>query len=107
MLTPYPVDCCGAREIEPSEIGVEVCKPGIVQVEPNVQVCPFTVVEGFANALFGIADADTESDGVEVEFATVGTSHVGQEAEGVAKLITVPVPATCTKFIPLFHTLCI
>jgi hypothetical protein len=65
---------------------------GIVQVLPSVQVCPFTVVEGNASAPVGIAEAETVSEGVEVEFVTIGTSQYGQLPEGAAKFVTVPLP---------------
>ncbi len=64
----------------------------MVQVVPSVQVTPFTVVEAFARAEFGIALADTAREGVVVELVTVGTNHEGQEPEGAAKLVTPPPP---------------
>ena len=45
-----------------------------------------------AKALLGIALAATARLGVVVEFVTVGTNHVGHEAEGAAKLETLPLP---------------
>ena len=51
-----------------------------------------TVVDGFAKALLGIGDAATASDGADVGFVTVGTSHVGQFADGAAKLVNEPLP---------------
>jgi len=60
----------------------------IVQVEPSVQVWPLTVVAAFASAEFGIAEAETESVGVVVEVATLGTSHVGQEPLDATKFVT-------------------
>jgi len=65
------------------------CVPG-VQGLPSVQVCPLTVVEAFASALFGIGEAATASEGEVVELVTVGTSQVGQLPDGVAKDVTVP-----------------
>ena len=62
------------------------------QLDPRVQVWPFTVVEELASELFGIAEAATASDGAVVELVTVGTSHEGQLAEGAAKAVTVPPP---------------
>jgi hypothetical protein len=65
----------------------------MVQVDPSVQVTPFTVVEGFASAELGIAEAATASEGVVVGLVTVGTNHVGQDADGAEKLPTPePVP---------------
>lgn len=66
------------------------------QLLPSVQGCPLTVVEVFASALFGIGDAVTASDGADVGFVTVGTSHNGQLPDGAAKLVTVPLPMTPT-----------
>lgn len=65
---------------------------GIEQVLPKVQVCPLTVVETFAKALFGIAPAATASVGVVVLLVTVGTSHVGQSTVFAIKSVTDPPP---------------
>jgi hypothetical protein len=65
---------------------------GTVQVAPKAQGVPFSVIELFANTVFGIALAATASEGVVVEFVTVGTNHVGQLPEGAAKEFTVPPP---------------
>ena len=51
-----------------------------------------TVVAAFASAEFGIAEAETESVGVVVEVATLGTSHVGQEPLDATKFVTEPPP---------------
>jgi hypothetical protein len=52
-----------------------------------------TVVEAWARALLGIAEAATAKDGVVVLFVTVGTNHVGQLPEGAKKFVTLPDPA--------------
>lgn len=62
------------------------------QVEPRVQVVPFTVVATLARAELGMADAETERVGVEVEVATDGTNHVGQLPALAIKLVTDPPP---------------
>lgn len=77
--------------------------PPDAQLEPRVQVCPFTVVEELASAVLGIAPAATDSEGVEVEVATDGTSHVGQFAVSAAKLVTVPVPIAIVHAPPSTH----
>jgi len=49
------------------------------------------VVEALAKAELGMGPAVTDREGVVVEFATLGTSHVGQLL--AKKLDTVPLPA--------------
>jgi hypothetical protein len=56
------------------------CEVVTVQLPPNVQLCPFTVVVAFAKAVLGIALAATLSAGVVVAVATLGVSHDGQFA---------------------------
>jgi hypothetical protein len=62
-----------------------------VQVDPNVQGVPLTVIAGLARAALGIGDAETPSDGVVVGLITAGTNHVGHEPAGAANVLT-PVP---------------
>ena len=64
----------------------------ILQVDPKVQLMPFTVVALLASAELGMAPAATDKLGVDVEFVTVGTNHVGHDPEGAVKDVTVPVP---------------
>jgi hypothetical protein len=59
---------------------------------PRVQVVPFTVVAELARAALGIGLAATARDGLVVEAETVGTNHVGHEAEGAEKDATLPPP---------------
>lgn len=63
-----------------------------VVVVPKVNPVPPSVSEAFANAEFGIGPAATDRDGAVVEFITDGTSQVGHDADGAAKLITDPPP---------------
>jgi hypothetical protein len=73
-------------------VSPEINPVEIVQVEPRVQVWPFTVVAAFARAELGIALALTDSDGVEVGLLTLGTNHVGHDPLGAEKVVTVPEP---------------
>jgi hypothetical protein len=50
------------------------------------------VMVGLVKAEFGIDPAATVSEGVVVEFETVGTSHEGHDSDGAVKRVTVPVP---------------
>jgi hypothetical protein len=74
--TAVPVTCANAT--------------GIIQVDPNAQVCPLSVVPLFANAAFGIRLAVTAIVGAVVVFVTVGVNHAGHVP--TVTLLTVPVP---------------
>jgi hypothetical protein len=74
MLSPVPRVICTGGEPEPVEpypISTELLVP-------------------FARAERGICPAVTAREGVVVELLTEGTSHVGHEADGAAKEVTVP-----------------
>ena len=62
----------------------------MLQLVPSVQDVPFIDTNELANALLGIALADTAKDGAVAGFVTAGTSHDGQLAEGAETLVTVP-----------------
>jgi hypothetical protein len=82
------------------------------QFPPRAQLCPFTVVAALASAELGIEVTATDSEGVLVPLATVGTIHEGQFTDGAPKLFTVPgakpqsisVPLLSAKHAPSFAT---
>jgi hypothetical protein len=75
-----------------------------VQVDPNVQGVPLTVIAGLARAALGIGDAETPSDGVVVGLITAGTNHVGHEPAGAANVLTPePVPLN-VQVVPAHET---
>jgi hypothetical protein len=65
----------------------QLIAPALVIAIGDVPVRP-----ALPTAEIGIALAATAREGVVVEFVTVGTNQEGQEPEGAAKLVTLPVP---------------
>ena len=91
-LAPVPTDIVAVvlvPEVRPLK-AMDV--PFTVQDPPKVQVCPLTVVDALARDEFGIALAVTESVGVVVDVATLGTNHVGQLPALAMKFVTLPPP---------------
>ena len=88
VLQPNPVPEVHVNAFVAPEHEGTASPEGVVAVNAPRTVLAVCV----ASAELGIALAATASDGVVVEFVTVGTNHVGQEAEGAAKEVTVPDP---------------